>query len=144
MILIVFILAMFVSAEEKQAVFKYPGKLDKIVNLSTNEVSYRYGNEIKFNYPNNKVKISNDYGKTWKIKTERKKELSMIKFYNDSEKIYFDSDIKNITFYNLLGIEVLNYKFEAKEFNISQLSNGFFVVRIETETGFKSVKFIKN
>jgi hypothetical protein len=144
MILIVFILAMFVSAEEKQVVFKYPGKLDKIVNQSTNEVRYRYGNEIKFKYPNNVEKTSYDTGKTWEIKTERKKELLNLKFFNDNEKIYFEQNIKNITFYNLLGIEVLNYNFQSMEYIISQLTTGLYVVRLESEYGFKSIKFIKN
>lgn len=142
--IIFIILLSFIMANENEVVFKYPGKLDKVLNITTNQYRYQYGHIVQFKYQNGVRKTSFDKGFTWDIKKEVRNDEESVNFHINNEKIYFDKNVKSIKFFNLLGKKVLFYNNVSKEYSISKLSNEVYVVKLEIDNSFRTIKFIKN
>ena len=58
-------------------------------------------------------------------------------------KAQSDIKIKSATIYDFSGKEVINERLSSNEINVSSLTSGIYIIKIQTSKGIKNYKFIK-
>lgn len=134
------------------------GTEDVSNNFGTGFDSFNYANSIKIQ-SDNKIILGgnfNSYNGVTKYSLIRlvngtlSTQLDEINkfsiFPNPAKDIIRISNIKNFTYgiYNLVGEQIVSKNNVEEEINISSLSNGMYIIKIENEGKISIQKFIKN